>query len=104
MSVAYIHNLYCVSTRIKVEIVQVAHIVVSLACKEGEQRFCGFHLFRTRRVRTRDGYNTEFDANLESVEKVTNNLFEISLPKKSLRVAVFCKVIKNEKPHNTLLC
>ncbi len=46
----------------------------------------------------------EFYANLESDKKVKNNLFEISLPQKSLRVAVFCRVIKNEKPHNTLLC
>jgi hypothetical protein len=48
--------------------------------------------------------NSKFYAHLESDKKVSNNLFEISLPQKSLRVAVFSRVIKNEKPHNTLLC
>ena len=35
--------------------------------------------------------NSEFYAILESDKKVTNNLFEINLPQKSLKVAVFCK-------------
>ncbi len=45
MSVAYVHNLYCVSTVVKDKgrdgalcTVQCTQIV-SLACKEGEQRF-----------------------------------------------------------------